>query len=158
MYDQCGLLPLTHCVMTGKLLSFLHLDLLLYKWEILFPSKTLWDPWIKGDYFLYAYWVYKFEVRKCSKYQVLCMYFTSTQYNVSCCSLWIVLKHLVVLKTSVKHKQKEVFRPDLGLETVFCSSLFIVSTASIKLLWHVHWWTTIQFSLIRQALCHLQMK
>lgn len=31
MYDQCGLLPLTHCVMTGKLLSFQHLILLLYK-------------------------------------------------------------------------------------------------------------------------------
>lgn len=56
MYDQCGLLPLTHCVMTGKLLSFVHLILLLYKSEILFLGKTLQDTWIKGDlFFLYAY-------------------------------------------------------------------------------------------------------
>lgn len=31
MYDQRGLLPLTHCATTGKLLSFLHLLLLFHK-------------------------------------------------------------------------------------------------------------------------------
>lgn len=32
----------------------------------------------------------------------------------------------MLLKTSVKHKQKEGLRSDLALESVFCSSLFIV--------------------------------
>lgn len=77
-------------------------------------------------FFLYAYRVlHKFEVRKCSKYQLLCKCPTSTDRSVeSCCSLWLVLKHLIFLKTLVEHKPKEVLRSDLALVFVFCSSLF----------------------------------
>lgn len=159
MYDQCGLLPLTHCVMTGKLLSFLHLVLLLYKWEILFSSKTLWDPWIKGDYFFCTPTEYinlKWESAANSRFCGSLLP-VQTQYDESC-SLWIVLKHLVFLKTSVKHKQKEGFRSDLALESVFCWSLFVVKYSFNKTSLTCALVTTILFSLIRQTLYHLQMK
>lgn len=38
--------------------------------------------------------------------------------------IWVVLKHLIFLETLVEHKPKEVFRSDLVLVFVFCSSLF----------------------------------
>lgn len=154
MYDQRGLLPLTHSVMTGKLLCFLHLVLLLYKWEILFPSETLRDPWIKGDFFfctpteyINLKWESAANTRFCASLLPV-----QTQYDESCCSLWIVLKRLVLLKTSVKHKQKEGFRSDLALESVFCSSLFIVKYSLNKTSLTCALITTIPISLICQTL------
>lgn len=84
-------------------------------------------------FFLYTYCVHKFEVRKCSKYWLLCRSPTSTDRTVeSRCLFWVLLMHLVFLKTLVEHKPEELFRFDLVLVFVFCSSLFSVTICLAK--------------------------